>query len=411
MCDKKNILADKGIIFVNSASTVIADDVNPDNIAPGVKIYGNCHIEGDRVSIASGTVIGEEGGVTLLNCQVGRDVRLCGGYFNSAVFLDGVKVGYGAHIRPGTLMEDYSSCAHTVGLKQTILMPYVTLGSLINFCDCLMAGGTDRKNHSEVGSSYVHFNYTPQQDKATASLLGDVPHGVMLDQPPVFLGGQGGLVGPSVLAYGTVIAAGTVFRGNVVKRGQLITGVGKNRATGARDYNPLIYGNIDKKIQNNFIYLGNLFALREWYKKVRMRFAGNDRFLQSCYRGALFCIESCIEERIKQLDKFSGNLLCSLNAARESGMDITIERFIKQKQFIKQWPDIQHRLRELMISGIVVEHENEFLQYMPDILPEDSWVSYIKKLNARGRNAIIVRLSEIVDDIVLLSGVSCGISV
>ncbi|NTV96894.1 MAG: TOBE domain-containing protein, partial [Thiobacillus sp.] len=59
-------------------------------------------------------------------------------------------------------------------------MPFVTPGSLVNVCDCLMAGGTDRRNHSEVGSSYVHFNYTPHQDKATASLLGDVPHGVML---------------------------------------------------------------------------------------------------------------------------------------------------------------------------------------------------------------------------------------
>jgi UDP-N-acetylglucosamine/UDP-N-acetylgalactosamine diphosphorylase len=57
-------------------------------------------------------------------------------------------------------------------LKQTILFPFVTLGSLINFCDIFMSGGSDRKNHSEVGSSYIHFNYTPNQDKAT-------------EQPPV----------------------------------------------------------------------------------------------------------------------------------------------------------------------------------------------------------------------------------
>jgi bifunctional UDP-N-acetylglucosamine pyrophosphorylase/glucosamine-1-phosphate N-acetyltransferase len=75
-----------------------------------------------------------------------------------------------------------------------------------------MAGGTSRKNHSEVGSSYIHFNYTPNQDKATASLIGDVPKGVMLNQNPIFLGGQGGLVGPCRIAYGTVIAAGSVYR-------------------------------------------------------------------------------------------------------------------------------------------------------------------------------------------------------
>jgi UDP-N-acetylglucosamine/UDP-N-acetylgalactosamine diphosphorylase len=87
--------------------------------------------------------------------------------------------------------------AHAVGLKQTILFPFVTLGSLINFCDCLMGGGTSRRNHSEVGSSFIHFNYTPRQDKATASLLGDVPRGVMLDQPPIFLGGREESSGPS----------------------------------------------------------------------------------------------------------------------------------------------------------------------------------------------------------------------
>ena len=75
-----------------------------------------------------------------------------------------------------------------------------------------MSGGTDGKNHSEVGSSYIHFNYTPNQDKATPSLIGDVPAGVMLNQPPIFLGGQGGLVGPVRIGHGTVIAAGTIYR-------------------------------------------------------------------------------------------------------------------------------------------------------------------------------------------------------
>ena len=30
-----------------------------------------------------------------------------------------------------------------------------------------MAGGTSRKDHSEVGSSYIHFNFTPDGDKTT----------------------------------------------------------------------------------------------------------------------------------------------------------------------------------------------------------------------------------------------------
>ena len=96
------------------------------------------------------------------------------------------------------------------------------LGSLVNFCDCLMAGGASPSDHSEVGSSYIHFNFTPAGDKSTPSSFGDVPQGVMLDQPAIFLGGQGGAVGPIRVAYGTVIAAGSVLREDVLEEGQLI---------------------------------------------------------------------------------------------------------------------------------------------------------------------------------------------
>ena len=38
--------------------------------------------------------------------------------------------------------------------------------------------------------------YTQPRQSHTASLIGDVPGGVMLNRRPIFLGGQGGLVGP-----------------------------------------------------------------------------------------------------------------------------------------------------------------------------------------------------------------------
>jgi bifunctional UDP-N-acetylglucosamine pyrophosphorylase / glucosamine-1-phosphate N-acetyltransferase len=125
--------------------------------------------------IASGARIGHEGPVTIENCQIGPKVELKGGYFKEAVFLEGANMGLAAHVREGCILEEEAGGAHCVGLKQTILFPFVTLGSLINFCDCLMAGGTSRKDHSEVGSSYIHFNFSPSGDKTTPSLIGDVP--------------------------------------------------------------------------------------------------------------------------------------------------------------------------------------------------------------------------------------------
>src|SRR5690606_11549176 len=120
-----------------------------------------------------------------------------------------------AHFRAGTVLEEEASTAHVVGLKQTILLSFVTLGSLINFCDCLMAGGTSRRDHSEVGSGFIHFNFTPwgrEGDKATPSLVGDVVSGVFLRQPRILHGGCGGMIGPGSVGYGAVVGAGQVIR-------------------------------------------------------------------------------------------------------------------------------------------------------------------------------------------------------
>ena len=191
-------------------------------------IHAGCRLFGKSTLIMGQTQIGYESPVTIQDCQLGPRVALKGGFFKESVFLEKASAGSGSHVREGCIFEEEAKIAHTVGLKQTILFPFVTLGSLINFCDCLMAGGTSRKNHSEVGSAYIHFNFTPNQDKATPSLVGDVPKGVMLDQLPIFLGGQGGLVGPSRLAFGTVIAAGTIFRKDEIRPGRMLfEGAGK----------------------------------------------------------------------------------------------------------------------------------------------------------------------------------------
>ena len=121
-------------------------------------------------------------------------------------------------MREGTLLEERASTAHCVGLKQTILLSFATLGSLINFCDVLMAGGTSRRDHSEVGSGFIHFNFTPwgqAGDKATASLVGDVVGGVFLDRRRIFLGGAGGMIGPRSVGYGSIAGAGQVLRRDV----------------------------------------------------------------------------------------------------------------------------------------------------------------------------------------------------
>ena len=292
-------LTSRGVQILCADSVYIDAAIDPSRIAhEGVRIHPGCRLIGRDTFISDDVHIGTEGPVTIVNCQIGRGVELKSGFFENAVFLVGAKLGAGAHVRGGTILEEQASTAHCVGLKQTILFPFVTLGSLINFCDCLMAGGTSRKNHSEVGSSFIHFNYTPDQDKATASLFGDVPHGVMLNQRPIFLGGQGGVVGPCRITYGTVSTAGSIIRRDQEKSGCLL--IGETVKGGAIPWKPGGLGASPRKIRNNIIYIGNLFALRAWYDHARRGFCGKD-FPQELLAGLIRAVDMDIRERIKHL--------------------------------------------------------------------------------------------------------------
>lgn len=283
----------------------ISPEVNPARIAPDAVIHPGCRISGEKTSIGPGSVIGAEAPVTIENCQLGRGVKLKGGYFSGAVFLDGANMGSGAHIREGTILEEEANGAHTVGLKQTVLLPFVTLGSLINFCDILMAGGTSRKDHSEVGSSYIHFNFTPHQDKATASLVGDVPRGVLLNQKSIFLGGQGGLVGPARIAYGCVIAAGGICRKDVLAENQLHVPAAPEEKT--VPFESGVYKNIDRIVKNNLIYIGNIRALKAWYENVRVLFI-RDEFDRACHAGALANFDLILKERFQRLEQLAAKV-------------------------------------------------------------------------------------------------------
>jgi UDP-N-acetylglucosamine/UDP-N-acetylgalactosamine diphosphorylase len=295
----------------------------------------------------AGAKLGYEGPVTIEDCQVGPSVELRGGFFRKSVFLEKASMGYGAQIREGCILEEESSGAHCVGLKQTILFPFVTLGSLINFCDCFMAGGTSRKNHSEVGSSYIHFNYTANQDKATPSLIGDVPRGVMLNQPPIFLGGQGALVGPVQLEYGTVIAAGVVCRKDVLERGRLVLAQvlcreGVERVDHVSKAYPGVYWYVKRRLVKNVHFIANLVALFQWYLEIRPLFLKGDAMATELYHGLVDKLQMAIEERIKRFKALAQKMPESAEKYRSIMKGEAKERLLRQKQeLFDRWQDLE----------------------------------------------------------------------
>jgi len=377
---KASFLIKNGVIISDPSLVFIDASVRAEKIAPGTVLHPFCRISGSKTSIGPGCILGAEAPVTLDDCQLGSEVKLGGGYFCGATFLDKSGMGSGAHVRPGTLLEEFASGAHTVGLKQTILFPYVALGSLINFCDCLMAGGTGRKNHGEVGSSYIHFNFTPHQDKATASLIGDAPRGVLLDQPPVFLGGQGGLVGPSRIAFGAIIPAGMIIRKDILSPGGgpaapradistvSLPVFGQGSVATERDGHPIThtgpgggeeqknaagggfiagaYRSIDRIVKNNLIYIGNICALKMWYRHARKIFMAADPFQAACQAGALERLDVILKERIVRLGELAEKMPRSVELNVKAG-NAGLEYLQQQKCFAGQWAKMREKTDRL----------------------------------------------------------------
>ena len=377
---KVNQLIERGVHIPNPQSVDIGKDVDLERIsADSVTIYSGCKIYGRDTLILKGAKLGYEAPVTIENCYIGPRVKLKGGWFKDAVFLKDAHMGSGAHVREGTILEEHANGAHTVGLKQTILLPFVTLGSLINFCDCLMAGGTSPKDHSEVGSSYIHFNYTPHQDKATASLMGDVPSGVMLDQPPIFLGGQGGLVGPTRLAFGTIIAAGSIYRKDELRPGLLLFGSGNKG--GKMSFSAGLYHSLKRTIHNNLIYIGNLMALRQWYSQVRSQFISSD-FPKTLLTGLQQTLDQALDERIKRLKGLRENMPRSIKLYRDTlGENTTTPLLSQKEEFYTKWPEIETCFNELKNIAGDIEQRDHFLEAIGPIVKENG-LDYIATMKA-----------------------------
>ena len=359
-------------------------------------LHAGCRITGAATSIGPGSELGAEAPVTLEDCQLGHGVALKGGYFSGATFLDGAVMGSAAHVRPGTLIEEEAGGGHAVGFKQTMFLSYVTAGSLINFCDALMAGGTSRKDHSEIGSSYVHFNFTPHQDKATPSLIGDVPRGVMLDQPPIFLGGQGGLIGPVRIAFGTVIPAGTICRQDLLEERRLFVAPPVSKRT--RPFAAGVYQGINRIAANNLIYIGNLWALKAWYRDVRRRTMAADVFSQACRAGALARIDEMHKERLKRLKELADRMPSSLRRARaETGEELPPPVRAQQQALIDRWPEMEARLKAGPAPDAGAADRDAFLEEWERIDAGSGHTRTVRLLGAAARRSGTQWLQAIAD--------------
>ncbi len=358
-------LIDRGVTCPCPESIEIGEEVDIERIHPTVTLHARTRITGARTAIGPNVVLGREAPVTVDDCVLGPDVVLDGGFYQKVTMLDGANTRSGAHFREGTLLEEQASAAHCVGLKQTILFPYVTLGSLINFCDCLMAGGTSRKDHSEVGSGYIHFNFTPRGDKVTPSLFGDVPRGVLLDRPRVFLGGLAASVGPIRVGYGAFLGPGAVYRRDV-RDGRFL--LSEKPIVMEVEFDPKVLAGLPGKLRKTFHYIGNLVALWQWYRHVRPLFAGADR--NDLYLAAGETVSSGIRERVKQIGRLVDLIPESLARLRAQGAPQRTRDY--QQRLLQRWPELE---RELLAYD----------RHPGDTAARDRWLETLEPVAEPGR--------------------------
>jgi len=313
---KLDELTANGVTILDPRQTYLDNTIDPFRICRGAILYPGTRLLGPQTFIGPGAKIGTEGPAVIENAVFGENAEIASGYVKEAVLLRDARLGANAHVRPGTLLEEEASTAHAVGLKHSILMSFVTMGSLINFCDALISGGSSRRDHTEVGSGFIHFNFTPRGesgDKATPSLIGDVVHGAFLREPRIFLGGLSAMVGPQKVGFGSLTVAGQVIRKEVPAR-RMVGNVPHpiDKDIDALNVSP------ERILGLNFDYIGQLTALQAWYSEVRLaRIPHRDEYwhLRLATEAGLSQISVCIDERVQRLRHFleeRGRVLSSL---------------------------------------------------------------------------------------------------
>ncbi len=413
--DLRNLL-ERGVHIPDLNLVHITRDVKLENIAPGCTIYPFVRITGSKTQIHSGArigargpvilensligenaVIGDLGQVTLIDTVVGPKSVLGAGVAEQAVFLgketmiNDFTTGYGFRVRKGSLYEEDASSAQYTDTKMTILFPWTTLGSDINFCDALLAGGTGPElgSFSEVGSGTIHFNYSIRGDKATASLFGDVFQGVFLDQERLFIGGNNSLLGPVKANFGTMTAAGARIKGKLPKG----LNYGHSMPKGTVDYDVRIFSGVSRIVKNQVNVLAELTALVNWYKQVRINCATQAPEQKFLYESGLRMIELNFQERLHQLNRYVDFLENSVRLLES--MQASKKQISEQKDLLSRWPKLDSEFKNLEKHEIQIP---ESLNGEFDNLKSQGQSDYtglIKNLSQSGKQTGKTWLSEI----------------
>lgn len=371
----------------------ISEEVELTRIAEGAVLSPGVTLEGSKTVIGPGARLGVGGPAVVRNCGIGANATISSGVFEDLVMLEGASFGPCGQARSVTIFEEGASAAHAVGVKQTILLPYATLGSNINFCDALLSGGTGPRDHSEVGSGFIHLNYTPfgpEGDKATASLFGDVVSGAFLGERRIFLGGVAGVVGPIKVGFGSVLAAGSIYRKD---RGRDRLVYSERIPENEVAFDSSIQRRAPERLFKNLEFVAELAALRAFYVMVRIPLSRSP-IETAILEVALAAVHQAAMERQRQLDRLVMGLPSSAEAlARRFGKDFP--EALSQTRLVDVWQGFRERVCTLEPDEGAPAMPRALLQRLAQ--GEGSLASRVSSLQGELRNDGIAVLRAIRD--------------
>jgi UDP-N-acetylglucosamine/UDP-N-acetylgalactosamine diphosphorylase len=401
-------LLSKGV-KVHAPASVVLCDLDPDRIEAGVELFPGVTLCGRRTLLRAGTRLGLAGGGYFEDIATGRDVTLYSGFFQDAVFLDGVTMRGHAEVRGGCLLEERCEAAHHVGFKMTIALPFCVAGSLINFCDVLISGGRSRSDHTEIGSTLALYNFTPWGDKF-ASMLGDVVHGVFLRSDRIFIGGQSQIISPIHVGFGATLSAGSPARHDIPAHTLYSASPLPPSAT---TLDARRYGALAHKLHHSALYIAQLRALHLWYDRVRLPLAASDPLQHALYLAAQRQILAGISERIARLDALIKRLPLSLSlhqaalaVASPADTPKIIGRVTEHARVIDDWSPIRALLHAPISTPDPLPTDDALAAFSLDALADQQQnphFSYIDWITSPRVTPLIpdaqAQLQAVVDDI------------
>jgi len=198
---------------------------------------------------------------------------------------------------------------------------------------------------------------------------------------PIFLGGQGGLVGPLRIGYGCITAAGSIIRKNELKNDRIILGGGFKDASIPRQVD--VYKNVAHIFNNNIYYIAGLISLKFWYKYIRSLFIYDD-FSQELIHGMQNNLDHCIAERIKRLKIFSDKLKLSKKILFTKIKDKTSKTILIHEKAIEQFNLVNEIFKTECENDKLNEEGKQFIRVIKKKIKESGkkYINLIQNLTA-----------------------------